>query len=82
MSAQSVELARPAAEAEEISDKVLFEISDWIDTETLARNILSELQWQGFKPTAENAREVWLSILSDLGDILSEGVKYASGLEE
>jgi hypothetical protein len=82
MPAQSVDPASEAAEAEEIADKVLFDVSEWIDTETIARSILSELQWQGFKPTAENAKAVWLSILSDFGDILQQGVKYASDLEE
>ena len=82
MSAQSVDMLRQAEEAEDIEDKVLFDVAEWIDTETIARNILEELKWQGYKASFQNAKAVWLSLLCDLGDELRVCVKAVYNLEE
>jgi len=48
------------------------EVADWIDTNVLAENILEYLEEEGFQPTVENAKKLWLDFL---GTELHEGIK-------
>ena len=50
----------------------LTELTDWIDTSTIAEAILEELEEQGVPPTLENGQKVWLDFLETR---LSEGLR-------
>ena len=63
-------------------ERILWQLSEWIDTETIARNILEELRWQSYKLSFENGKAVWLSALEDIGEEFDICVKSISDLEE
>lgn len=48
------------------------ELADWIDTDVIAENILEHLKEEGFEPTVENAKKLWLDFLETE---LHEGIK-------
>ena len=45
------------------SQDVRDELSDWIDSDVIAEEILEDLEESGVEPTLESAKAVWLNVL-------------------
>jgi hypothetical protein len=58
-----------------MSDKVLAELAEWIDTGVIAEAILQELESQDLEQTLANGQKVWLDFL---GSELSEGLRSST----
>jgi len=59
-----------------MSDEVLAELAEWIDSEVIAKAILQELESQEVEPTVANGQKVWLDVLeSELPDGIRSSVK-------
>ena len=59
-----------------MSEKVLDELAEWIDTSVIAQAILEELEAQEAQPTLENGKTIWLDVLENgLPDALRSSVK-------
>ncbi len=59
-----------------MSDKVLAELAEWIDSRVIAGVILEELEEQEAQPTFENGKTIWLDVLeNELPDALCSSVK-------
>lgn len=51
----------------EAQQRVIDEVSEWIDGEPIAELIVEELVWQGVEPATGIVQDIWLSILENLG---------------
>jgi hypothetical protein len=59
-----------------MSDENKKQLSDWIDTDAIAQQILDLLEDEEVEPTLENAQQVWLDVLyTELGDGIRASIK-------
>uniref|UniRef100_A0A6M3KKJ8 Uncharacterized protein n=1 Tax=viral metagenome TaxID=1070528 RepID=A0A6M3KKJ8_9ZZZZ len=61
--------------AGEFDEKVRDEVSEWIDSDVIAEEILEDLEEEGVAQTLENAKVVWLDVLeSELPDAIRRSI--------
>jgi len=55
---------------------IVDELADWIDANVIAEQILAELEENGYQPTLDNAKTIWLDMLeSELCEAIKSSVK-------
>jgi hypothetical protein len=65
-----------ARKGDSMSDKVLGELAEWIDSRVIAEAILQELESQKLEQTVANGQKVWLDFLeTELSEGLRSSVK-------
>ena len=57
-----------------MSEKVLAELAEWIDSEPIASVILEELKDNDIEPTVANAQRVWLDTLESLHHLVQSSI--------
>ena len=59
-------------------DSVRDEVSNWVDNDVIAEELLDDLVENGIEPTVENAQKLWLNVLeTELHQAIQNSINYA-----